>query len=216
MLYNACCVLHVGACRCMLQDHAVADLLVSCCMVHTPRGLSSLHVACFTSGAYVSGASGSNECPAGSVRIEAAAACRTAAAAAGKSPTSPFVETSSNYPRGCYYISTNNAYFNNHPVGCGRAGSQLLCAAVVTAGAPHASPNDAHLGAGRSTARVCVRRMCTCACSCTQLRTRTVFGYFASAAPTPAPTSAGDTHPPTTLSPTVGALTRIPRRRAAL
>ncbi len=34
-------------------------------------------------GAYVSGAEGSNVCPAGSARIETEAACRTAVAAAG-------------------------------------------------------------------------------------------------------------------------------------
>ncbi len=88
-------------------------------------------------GAYVSGAAGSNECPAGSVRIETAAACRTAVAAAGKTPSTsilfPFVETESTAPRGCYYTTnTNDANFNTHVVGAGRAPTQLLCAAVTT------------------------------------------------------------------------------------
>jgi hypothetical protein len=87
----------------------------------------------------VSGAAGSNECPAGSVRIEAEAACRTAAAAAGKtastSTSSPFVRTGSTRPRGCYYTSTNEAYFNAHAVGAGYS-VLLLCAALVTTGAP--------------------------------------------------------------------------------
>jgi hypothetical protein len=89
-------------------------------------------------GAYVSGAAGSNACPAGSVRIEAEAACRTAAIAAGKTPGSTFVETDPNAPRGCYYVtSTNRAFFNAHAVGEGWSGYQLLCAAAaVTAGAP--------------------------------------------------------------------------------
>ncbi len=88
-------------------------------------------------GAYVSGAAGSNECPAGSARIETEAACRTAAAAAGKtSYPSYFVETDPRSPRGCYYIPSNNdAYFNAHAVGAGYSGAQLLCAAANT-GAP--------------------------------------------------------------------------------
>ncbi len=84
----------------------------------------------------MSGAAGSNACPAGSVRIETEAACRAAAASAGKTPsTSGFVETTSTYPRGCYYTSTSYAYFNTHAVGAGNS-MQLLCAALVTTGAP--------------------------------------------------------------------------------
>ncbi len=87
-------------------------------------------------GAYVSGADGSNACPAGSVRIETEAACRTAAAAAGKTASMfSFVETDPDYPRGCYYVTGNNAYFNTHAVGAGYPGFQLLCAALAT-GAP--------------------------------------------------------------------------------
>jgi hypothetical protein len=92
-------------------------------------------------GAYVSGDLGSNACPAGSVRIETEAACRTAAAAAGKTAGSsslPFVETDSRYPRGCYYA--NDAYLNTHAVGAGWWGAQLLCAALVTTGAPLHAP----------------------------------------------------------------------------
>ena len=83
----------------------------------------------------MSGAAGSNECPAGSVRIEAEAACRTAATAAGKTPWSTFVETDPAWPRGCYFrTSSNYAYFNTHAVGAGSSTRQLLCAAA-TAGA---------------------------------------------------------------------------------
>jgi hypothetical protein len=86
----------------------------------------------------VSGAVGSNECPAGSARIETEAACRTAMTAAGKTiPGSTFVVTESNYPRGCYYVTNFNwANFNAHAVGAGRSGVQLLCAALATTGAP--------------------------------------------------------------------------------
>ncbi len=65
-----------------------------------PRGRAVAVLSC--AGAYVSGAAGSNECPAGSTRIEAEAACRIAAAAAGKTVPSSFVETDPTYPRGCY------------------------------------------------------------------------------------------------------------------
>ena len=82
-------------------------------------------------GAYVSGDRGSNACPAGSVRIEAEEACRTAAAAAGKTFLS--VVTYSSFPRGCIYLTgNNNAYFNMHAVGAGRSSVQLLCAVVTT------------------------------------------------------------------------------------
>ena len=90
-------------------------------------------------GTFVSGDLGSNECPAGSVRIVTEAACRTAAAAAGKTLYSPFVVTYPARPRGCTYTSTNDAYFNTHAVGAGGySGAQLLCAATVTTGAPTA------------------------------------------------------------------------------
>jgi hypothetical protein len=86
-------------------------------------------------GAFVSGAAGSNDCPAGYVWIATEAACRTAAASAGKS--FQYVATGSAYPRGCYYTTYNNwAFFNAHTVGAGYSGSQLLCAALVTTGAP--------------------------------------------------------------------------------
>ncbi len=90
-------------------------------------------------GAYVSGAAGSNACPAGSVRIETEAACRTAVTAAGKTAGAegwPFVETDPDHPRGCYHFTTNTAYFNRHAVGAGMSGTQPLCAALATTGAP--------------------------------------------------------------------------------
>jgi hypothetical protein len=114
-------------------------------------------------GAYVSGAAGSNACPAGSVRIEAEAACRTAVAAAGKTPHPLlFVVTVRYYPRGCYYDTSDNyAYFNADPVGAGEPLAQLLCAAVASAGAPpHAAggrcrwPPRAHAGNAQRHCRV--------------------------------------------------------------
>ncbi len=81
----------------------------------------------------MSGAAGSNACPAGSARIVTEAACRTAAPAVGR--TFAFVVTLSDSPRGCYYWTSNNkAYFNDHEDGAGHWGAQLLCS--VTTGAP--------------------------------------------------------------------------------
>jgi hypothetical protein len=91
-------------------------------------------------GAYVSGAAGSNECPAGSARIETEAACRAAAAAAGKTVGSGFVATRSDEPRGCFFDYYNYAAFNAHAVGAGYTGYKPLCATTVTAGAPRAYP----------------------------------------------------------------------------
>jgi hypothetical protein len=98
------------------------------------RGAARAVLSC--AGAYVSGADGSNECPAGSARIETEAECRTAAAAAG----TPFaaVQTESVFPRGCFYNiygRARNAHFNTHAVGAGEPGHELLCAARATAGA---------------------------------------------------------------------------------
>ena len=88
-------------------------------------------------GAYVSGAAGSNECPAGSVRIVAEDACRTAVAAAGKTTGTPFVVSVSAEPGGCNFFTRSNiAYFNADPVGAGNPNAQLLCSAGADAGAP--------------------------------------------------------------------------------
>ena len=97
------------------------------------RGAARAVPSC--AGAYVSGAAGSNECPAGSVRIVAEAACRTAATATGKTAGSPFGVTSPIPPRGCYYSTiTNRAFFNADAVGAGSANAQLLCAVAAPGG----------------------------------------------------------------------------------
>jgi hypothetical protein len=120
-------------------------------------------------GAYVSSAAGSNECPAGSGRIETEAACRAAAAAAGKTPStstsSPFVVTRSNRPRGCYYVSsTDTAYFNTDAVGAGTS-IRLLCAAA-TAGAPPPMRAAALRVCAAATVRRCGVGTCSlCVCA---------------------------------------------------
>jgi hypothetical protein len=84
----------------------------------------------------VSGDTFSNECPRGSVRIETAVACRTAATAVGKTPAQNFAGNWNNVPRGCFTDIRNiYASFNSHSVGAGYSVTRLLCAAV-TAGAP--------------------------------------------------------------------------------
>jgi hypothetical protein len=113
-------------------SHATARVLPCTAAAALPR---AARAALSCAGAYVSGAASSNECPAGSLRIEAEAACRTAAAAAGKTPGSTFGGSWRQYPRGCYFTSTNVAYFNTHAVGAGDPSVQLLCA-VATTGAP--------------------------------------------------------------------------------
>ncbi len=104
----------------------------------------------------MSGAARSNECPAGSERIEAEAACRTAAAAAGK--TFRFVVTYATVPRGCsydtsldfdLYIYMNYAYLNTHAVGAGNANNRLLCAAVTTGGTHGGLHGTALVGSAR-------------------------------------------------------------------
>ncbi len=96
-------------------------------------------------GAYVCGDQGSNECPAGSVRIETEAACRAAVAAAGKTAGSPFVQTFATTPRGCYYTTASNyAFFNTHAVGAGNS-FRLLCAAATTGAPPHCSDSGARV-----------------------------------------------------------------------
>ena len=105
---------------------------------------------CAGAGAYVSGVSGSNECPAGSARIETEEECRTAVTATGKRMQSAFnfVETYSHQPKGCYYVVAvltggNDyfpddiyAYFNTDAVGAGQEFAKLLCATVTNTGAP--------------------------------------------------------------------------------
>ncbi len=113
------------------------------------------------SGAYVAGAAGSNECPAGSVRIATEAACRTAATAAGKTVSSAFVETYATVPRGCYYFTSDNeAFFNTHAVGAGRSITQLLCAAVATTGAPLKRRHRTDARSACTGARACRHRAC--------------------------------------------------------
>ncbi len=93
----------------------------------------------------MSGAAGSNECPAGSVRIETVAECRTAATVVGKDARQvDYNDYNFAFPRGCYYNIFGNysVKLNAHPVGAGHSRHELLCAAVTT-GAPPRAPSVA-------------------------------------------------------------------------
>ncbi len=117
-------------------------------------------------GAYVSGAAGSNECPAGSVRIEAEVTCRTAFTAAGKTAGSPFVVTVSTEPRGCNYFTRSNiAYFNADAVGAGNPNVQLLCAAAASGAPPSAARGT--VGIGERTVRAAAAHRAAAAARCT-------------------------------------------------
>ena len=82
---------------------------------------------------YAWGADGSNQCPTSHYAIDIAAACETAAAAAGKdyigSETEPFS------PSGCYfYPGIGGFFFNADAVGAGVPGAQLLCSGAALRG----------------------------------------------------------------------------------
>jgi hypothetical protein len=137
-------------------SHGTALVLACAAAAARPSAARAL-LSC--AGAYVSGAAGSNECPAGSVRIETEAACHTAAAAAGKNV--PIVETWTDYPRGCFHETRSNvAYFNTLVVGAGNPNAQLLCAALATAGAPLKRRRRTDARSACTGARACRHRGC--------------------------------------------------------
>jgi hypothetical protein len=107
-------------------------------------------------GAYMVGVAGNNTCPAGSVRIETEAACRTAAAALGKSvDSSSFVVTAPLAPPGCAFNPSNNqAQFNTiSGSGTGSSSRQVLC---VASGAPRRAYSRACTPACAAALRVCI------------------------------------------------------------
>jgi hypothetical protein len=75
---------------------------------------------------YAWGEDGSNRCPASYYAIVTAAACETAAAAAGKAYLGS--ETAPSYPSGCFFYQDDDGfYFNAAAVGAGAPDTQLLC-----------------------------------------------------------------------------------------
>jgi hypothetical protein len=79
---------------------------------------------------YAWGEDGRNRCPARYYVIVNAAACESAATAAGKAYIGN--ETDPSYPSGCYfYFGDNGFYFNADAVGDGNPGTQLLCSGAA-------------------------------------------------------------------------------------
>ena len=80
---------------------------------------------------YAWGEDGSNQCPTSYYAIVNAAACETAATAAGKAYIGN--ETDPSYPSGCYFYRGANAgfYFNADAVGAGNRGTLLLCSGAA-------------------------------------------------------------------------------------
>ncbi len=88
----------------------------------------------FVSGAYVLGAINTNSCPVGSVRITTEAQCRLAIAALSLVAASTMVDTSAEYPKGCYlYRSDSKVYFNPHPTGTAHSTSTPICGPAPSA-----------------------------------------------------------------------------------
>jgi hypothetical protein len=81
---------------------------------------------------YAWGEDGSNQCPASYYRIVNAAACESAAAAAGKAYLGSFKDPDPYSPSGCYFYKGNDGfYFNADAVGAGKRGAQLLCSGAA-------------------------------------------------------------------------------------
>ncbi len=80
---------------------------------------------------YAWGEDGSNRCPTSYYAIVNAAACATAATAAGE--TYFRSESYPSSPSGCYYYQGDNGgfYFNADAVGAGVRGTQLLCSGAA-------------------------------------------------------------------------------------
>jgi hypothetical protein len=125
----------------------------ACAAAAAARGAARAVLSC--AGAYMVGFAGSNACPAGSVRIETEAACRTAAAATGKTASTSFVVTSSLAPSGCAFNpNTNQAQFNTFSgPGEGSSTRQVLC---VAAGAPPRAYSHACTPACAAALRACI------------------------------------------------------------
>ncbi len=83
--------------------------------------------ASFAAG-YAWGEDGSNQCPTSYFAIINAAACETAATAAGKAYIGTVTDPS--YPSGCFFDNAG-LFFNDAAVGAGYRGTQLLCSGAA-------------------------------------------------------------------------------------
>jgi hypothetical protein len=79
---------------------------------------------------YAWGEDGSNQCPASYYAIVTAAACESAATAAGKDYVGSWTDPS--FPSGCYFYQDDDGfYFNAAAVGAGVRGTPLLCSGAA-------------------------------------------------------------------------------------
>ena len=84
---------------------------------------------------YAWGEDGSNQCPTSYYTIVDAAACATAATAAGEAYFGTDTDPSS--PSGCYFGQRSGRfYFNADAVGAGVRGAQLLCSGAARLARP--------------------------------------------------------------------------------
>ncbi len=86
---------------------------------------------------YAWGEDGSNRCPTSYYAIVNAAACATAATAAGKDYFGS--ETDPSYPSGCFFGQRYGGFFfffNSDAVGAGVRGAQLLCSGAANLARP--------------------------------------------------------------------------------
>jgi hypothetical protein len=102
---------------------------------------ASCGCACVRCAGLQAAPAGTNECPAGFLRIETEAACNKAYTVLGSSRAIS-VETEPTAPRGCYVytVGSQTVFFNNDPLGAGEEDSQLICKAAPTTGAPRRVP----------------------------------------------------------------------------
>jgi hypothetical protein len=98
---------------------------------------------------YAWGEDGSNQCPTSYYAIDTAAACETAATAAGKAYFRS--ETDPSSPSGCYlHQRYGGFYFNADAVGAGVRGTQLLCSGAANLAQPAQAPRGT-IGYSRGT-----------------------------------------------------------------
>ena len=146
------CLWHATNSPSLLQAHARPTLQPWCyCPLkrasdptaHTQRRKCCMCArTCVLAGVYTYGLDGSNECPAGSVPLLTEAACRAAATTLGTCLGSPFLQSDTAVPRGCY--AGASAYFNTHAAEAGASGYRLLCALCGSAGCTSAPTGAIH------------------------------------------------------------------------
>ena len=121
---------------------------------------------------YAWGEDGSNQCPTSYYAIVTAAACESAAAAAGKAYIGS--ETDPSYPSGCFFYQDDAGfYFNADAVGAGYPGTQLLCSGAALLARPDEALSGYYGTHGvlwghtsvphRGSSRRSTRHMVTCA-----------------------------------------------------